>query len=110
MTPERIQDIFDRLRKFSDADEMELNFIGVDATLTRFANNTIHQNVAEQGVTVNVRLAFDGKTASASTTATSSPDKAAIHTRDLSTTSTKKSVITGRADKSVESGQACSGS
>src|SRR5579872_987807 len=67
MTPERAQDIFDRLKKFSDADEMELNLSSVNGTLTRFANNTIHQNVAEQGMVVNVRLAFDGKTASAST-------------------------------------------
>src|SRR5579864_8108128 len=67
LTLERAQDIFDRLRKFTDVDELEVNIAGVDSSLTRFANNTIHQNVAEQGTAVSVRLAFDGKTASAST-------------------------------------------
>src|SRR5689334_3362977 len=67
LTPDHAQDIFDRLRKFTDVDELEVNIAGVRSSLTRFANNTIHQNVAEQGTTVNVRLAFDGKTASAST-------------------------------------------
>ena len=46
----------------------------------------------------------------ASTTAAISPAIAATQTRALSTSSTKKSVNTGRAATSVESGQACSGS
>ena len=38
--------------------------------LTRFANNTIHQNVAEQALTVSVRTVFDGRTARATTNKT----------------------------------------
>ena len=35
--------------------------------LTRFANNVIHQNVAEEGYSVSVRTAFGGRTARATT-------------------------------------------
>src|SRR6266436_6065935 len=35
--------------------------------LTRFANNTIHQNVSEQAEMVSVRVQLDGKTARATT-------------------------------------------
>ena len=35
--------------------------------LTRFANNTIHQNVAEENYSVSVRTAFGGRTARATT-------------------------------------------
>jgi predicted Zn-dependent protease len=38
--------------------------------LTRFANNTIHQNVAEQTITISVRTVFDGRTARATTNKT----------------------------------------
>ena len=38
--------------------------------LTRFANNTIHQNVAEQALSVSVRTVFDGRTARATTNKT----------------------------------------
>ncbi|MGP0070519.1 MAG: TldD/PmbA family protein [Bryobacteraceae bacterium] len=37
------------------------------AALTRFANNTIHQNVAEQGRWISVRVALDQRTARATT-------------------------------------------
>jgi predicted Zn-dependent protease len=35
------------------------------SALTRFANNTIHQNVAEHGVNLSVRALIDGRTARA---------------------------------------------
>ncbi len=35
--------------------------------LTRFANNTIHQHVAEQGLVVSIRTAVDGRTARVTT-------------------------------------------
>ncbi|MDE3136768.1 MAG: TldD/PmbA family protein [Acidobacteriota bacterium] len=62
--------IVERILKFSRAEETE---VAVDATtdaLTRFANNTIHQNVAEQGISVSVRAVVDGRTARASTNKT----------------------------------------
>jgi len=62
--------IAERVLRFSDADETEVEVdAGVDA-LTRFANNTIHQNVAEQTVNVSVRTVFDGRTARATTNKT----------------------------------------
>jgi PmbA protein len=62
--------IVERVLRFSDADETEVEIsAGVDA-LTRFANNTIHQNVAEQTLTVSVRTVFDGRTARATTNKT----------------------------------------
>ena len=60
-------DIFDRIRKLSSADEVEAIFYGGRSALTRFANNTIHQNVAEENVVVSVRTVFGGRTARAST-------------------------------------------
>src|SRR5215472_6077349 len=59
--------IFDRIRKLSSADEVEVYFYGGHSALTRFANNVIHQNVAEQNYGVSVRTAFGGRTARAST-------------------------------------------
>ena len=66
-THEQAGDVFDRIRKFSSADEVEVHFSGGRFALTRFANNTIHQNVAEENSTVSVRTVFDGRTARAST-------------------------------------------
>ena len=67
LTPDRIHDILSRIQKFSSADEVEAIIAGGRSALTRFANNTIHQNVAEEGYVVSVRVAFDGKTARATT-------------------------------------------
>lgn len=63
----KAQKIFDTVRKFSSSDEVEILFNGTSSSLTRFANNTIHQNVAEVNETASIRVAFDGKTARATT-------------------------------------------
>jgi predicted Zn-dependent protease len=47
--------------------DVEAIVAGSSHALTRFANNTIHQNVAERTVHVSVRVAIDGRTARAST-------------------------------------------
>jgi PmbA protein len=60
-------DIFSRIRKFATADEVECLFYGGQSALTRFANNTIHQNVAEENYGVSVRTVFGGRTARATT-------------------------------------------
>ncbi len=60
-------DIFDKLRKYSTADEVELLISTGSSALTRFANNTIHQNVAEDDNHISVRVSFDGRTARATT-------------------------------------------
>jgi PmbA protein len=64
---EEASEIFDRIRKFSSADEVEVLFSGGKFALTRFANNTIHQNVAEENHVVSVRTVFSGRTARATT-------------------------------------------
>ncbi len=60
-------DIFAQLKKHSSADEIEALFYSTRNALTRFANNTIHQNMAEENVVVSVRTSFDGRTARATT-------------------------------------------
>ena len=67
LTELRAHDIFERLQKFSTADELELLISGGQTALTRFANNTIHQNVAEENYVISVRAVFDGRTARATT-------------------------------------------
>jgi PmbA protein len=57
----------ERVLRFSDADETEVEIDAGSDALTRFANNTIHQNVAEQTLSVSVRTIFDGRTARATT-------------------------------------------
>jgi len=67
LTKDQAGEIFDRIRKLSNADEVEVLFSGGRFALTRFANNSIHQNVAEENSVVSVRTAFGGRTARAST-------------------------------------------
>jgi len=59
--------MFNRLRSFSTADEIEVLFYGGRSALTRFANNTIHQNVAEENIVLSVRTSFGRRTARATT-------------------------------------------
>src|SRR5271169_6782023 len=65
LTRDQAADIFDRIQKLSSADEVEVLFSGGRFALTRFANNTIHQNVAEENHIVSVRTVFGGRTARA---------------------------------------------
>jgi len=67
LTHEQAGAVFDRIRKLSSADEVEVLFSGGRFALTRFANNAIHQNVAEQNHGVSVRAVFGGRTARATT-------------------------------------------
>ncbi|HJY85568.1 MAG TPA: TldD/PmbA family protein [Candidatus Acidoferrales bacterium] len=59
-----------KILKFSEADETEVLIDTTSDALTRFANNTIHQNVAEQTLSISVRTVFDGRTARATTNKT----------------------------------------
>jgi predicted Zn-dependent protease len=56
-----------RLAKSTEAEETEVHVDEVADALTRFANNGIHQNVAEHGLTISVRTVVDGRTARATT-------------------------------------------
>src|ERR1700732_2555036 len=67
LTRDQAADIFSHIAKLSTADEVEVVFSGGSFALTRFANNTIHQNVAEENHVVSVRTVFGGRTARAST-------------------------------------------
>jgi PmbA protein len=67
LTHDQAADVFSRIKKYSTADEIEALFYGGRSALTRFANNTIHQNVAEENYGVSVRTVFGGRTARATT-------------------------------------------
>jgi PmbA protein len=67
LTEAKAADVFARIKKHSTADEVEVLFSGGKSALTRFANNVIHQNVAEENYVVSVRSAFGGRTARATT-------------------------------------------
>src|ERR1017187_10077413 len=69
LTFDQAADIFSRVRKLATADEVECLFYGGQSALTRFANNTIHQNVVEENFGVSVRTVFGGRTARATTNA-----------------------------------------
>jgi predicted Zn-dependent protease len=63
LTKEQAGDVFDRIRRFSSAEEVEAIFTSSRFALTRFANNTIHQNVEEENSVVSIRTNFAGRTA-----------------------------------------------
>src|SRR5260370_14089710 len=63
----KAQELFDRIQKFYTSGELEVIFSPTAHSLTRFANNTIQQNVAEINGVAPMRGAVDGKTARATT-------------------------------------------
>src|ERR1051326_5738737 len=67
LTKEKAQQIFDQVKKASTTPDVEVVIAGGHSALTRFANNTIHQNVAEENYILSVRPVIDGKTARATT-------------------------------------------
>jgi PmbA protein len=56
-----------RLAKSAGAEEAEVHVDEVLDDLTRFANNAIHQNVSENGITVSIRTVAEGRTARVTT-------------------------------------------
>jgi PmbA protein len=71
LRPERelraITDRVLRIAKTSGIPETEIHVDEVIHALTRFANNSIHQHVAEHGLTVSLRVVVDGRTARVTT-------------------------------------------
>jgi PmbA protein len=67
LTKDKVQDTFDRIKKYATADEVELLVAGGKSALTRFANNTIHQNVAEENYQLSIRTVFGGRAGRATT-------------------------------------------
>ncbi|MGH9804772.1 MAG: TldD/PmbA family protein [Candidatus Acidiferrales bacterium] len=70
LTEARCREIFDIIRRASTADETEVFLESGRSALTRFANNIIHQNVAEEDTLVSIRAVADGRTARATTNKT----------------------------------------
>ncbi len=66
----RCREIFEAVHKASPADQTEVFLEARRTALTRFANNIIHQNVAEEGMHVSVGAIVDGRTSRASTNKT----------------------------------------
>jgi len=69
-SPAELKRLAERVLKISDADETEVEIDATTDALTRFANNTIHQNVAERICSLSVRVVVDGRTARATTNKT----------------------------------------
>ncbi len=70
MTRERCAEIFAQVTRAARAlgiDDVEAIIGAGSNALTRFANNVIHQNVAERSVHLSVRVLMGGRTARAST-------------------------------------------
>lgn len=61
------KEIVDKILSLSTADETEIMIFRGENALTRFAQNYIHQNVAEDSISIRVRTVIGKKTASAST-------------------------------------------
>ncbi len=62
-----VQALLEKVLGFSKATQTEVLFWGTDRALTRFANNFIHQNVAETNTAVSVRAVLGNKIGVAST-------------------------------------------
>ncbi len=62
-----VRRLLDRVLASSHADQTEVLFWGTDSALTRFANNVIHQNVAERQSAVTVRSVIGKRIGVAST-------------------------------------------
>ncbi len=56
--PDKAKELAQSALTSSKADQTEIILRSVDSSLTRFANNAIHQNVAESDSTVRVRVAL----------------------------------------------------
>jgi len=67
LTRQRVQELFHEVTKYSTADETEATITSNHYALTRFANNTIHQNVAEDATYLSIRAVAGQRTARAST-------------------------------------------
>ena len=67
LNQDRARELFEKIRKHSTSDQIEMLIGGGKSALTRFANNTILQNVADENYDFSVRAQFGGRTARAST-------------------------------------------
>jgi predicted Zn-dependent protease len=66
LSRQRAEEVFEKILKYSTAEETEAIISSTSFALTRFANNIIHQNVAEQTASFSVRAVVEGRMARAS--------------------------------------------
>ena len=69
LSRQNAQELFQKVLKYSTADETEAMIGSSSYSLTRFANNIIHQNVTEEGQYLSVRAVTEKRTARATTVA-----------------------------------------
>jgi len=62
-----IKELIKSILNYSGADQTEVLYSGGDTALTRFANNYIHQNVAERDASVSIRVVIGKRIGTAST-------------------------------------------
>ena len=67
LSRQQAEQIFDRVLKYSTAEETEVMITSSNFALTRFANNIIHQNVSEESTVVSIRVVTEGRMARATT-------------------------------------------
>jgi PmbA protein len=67
LTRQQAESLFNLVLKYSTADATEAMITSTSYALTRFANNSIHQNMAEASVSLSVRAVADRRTARATT-------------------------------------------
>jgi predicted Zn-dependent protease len=63
----KTKELLQHILRRSNADQTEVILLGKDEQLTRFANNVIHQNVAETNATLTVRVALGRRVGMATT-------------------------------------------
>lgn len=61
MGKERVLRLLQDMLGYAKADQTEISFMGGESSLTRFANNYIHQNVTESNTAIKVRSIFGQK-------------------------------------------------
>jgi predicted Zn-dependent protease len=61
------KEMIESILNYSRAEQTEVFYSGEDTALTRFANNYIHQNVAERDANVSIRVVIGKKIGTAST-------------------------------------------
>ena len=62
-----VRELLQKVLSYSHAEQTEVVYLGTESALTRFANNFIHQNVAERNYELRVR-AITGKRMGVATT------------------------------------------
>ncbi|HET8840543.1 MAG TPA: DNA gyrase modulator, partial [Ktedonobacteraceae bacterium] len=62
-----VRELLQKVLSYSQAEQTEVLYMGVESALTRFANNFIHQNVAENNAELRVRAVVGKRTGVATT-------------------------------------------